>query len=41
MVMTPAAGNTMSGSIAATPHGIGRVIHQTMAQANVATLTRP
>jgi hypothetical protein len=41
MVMTPAAGNTTSGSIAAIPQGIGRVTHQAITQTNVARLTRP
>ena len=41
MSITPAAGNTRNGSIAATAHGIGSVIHQTMTQMKVASATRP
>ena len=41
MSITPAAGNTRNGSIAATAHGIGCVIHQTIAQTKVASATRP
>ena len=39
--ITPAAGNTTKGNIAATAHGSGCVIHQTTAQAKVASVTCP
>src|SRR5262245_31852569 len=41
MSITPAAGKTRNGSIAATAHGIGCAIHHAMTQANVASATRP
>src|SRR5436190_24342297 len=39
--ITPAAGNTTKGNIAATAHGSGCVIHQATAQAKVASVTWP
>src|SRR6266581_5051586 len=39
--ITPAAGKTTKGNIAATAHGSGCVIHQAMAQAKVASVTCP
>src|SRR5262245_41907029 len=41
MSMTPAAGNTRNGSIAATPHGSGSTIHHAAAHAKVASVTWP
>ena len=41
MSITPAAGKTRNGSIAAIAHGTGCVIHQTIAHTNVASAIRP